>query len=101
MEVEVTGANQIERAKSVKDRVRVKRKTLEAVLEQCQRALEMVSNAGGCVDDDDDKDSDDDADSDGVDERCEGSLAPCDRETDEVIGFCEFDFVFNFCFLVF
>jgi len=85
MEVEVSGAKpidgEIERSKSVKDQVRVKRKTLEAVLEQCQRALEMISNTG-CIDDDD-KDSDDGADSDGVDERTDGSSAPCDKETDE------------------
>lgn len=86
MEVEVSGAKpidgEIERSKSVKDQVRVKRKTLEAVLEQCQRALEMISNTG-CIDDDD-KDSDDGADSDGVDERTDGSSAPCDKETDEL-----------------
>ncbi|CAI0467770.1 unnamed protein product [Linum tenue] len=35
-----------------KDRLRVKRKTLQTVLEQCQRALELLNNA----DDDDDDD---------------------------------------------
>ncbi|XP_052190274.1 uncharacterized protein LOC127799979 [Diospyros lotus] len=44
------------RAQSKKD-ARVKRKTLEAVLEQCQRALELLSTTdGGGGDDDDDSD---------------------------------------------
>jgi hypothetical protein len=86
MEVEVSGAKpiggEIDRSKSVKDQVRVKRKTLEAVLEQCQRTLQMISNTD-CVDDDD-KVSDDGAESDGDDDGTEGSLALCDRETDEL-----------------
>lgn len=43
-----------------KDRLRVKRKTLEAVLQNCQRALELLGNAD-CVDNDDCSDSDADA----------------------------------------
>nr|XP_043635850.1 uncharacterized protein LOC122606998 [Erigeron canadensis] len=44
-----------------KDQVRVKRKTLEAVLDQCQRALELLSNPNNtnCVEDDSDESSDD------------------------------------------
>lgn len=44
-----------------KDRLRVKRKTLETVLEQCQRALELLSNTSSVddVDEDDDADKDD------------------------------------------
>nr|GEU43686.1 hypothetical protein [Tanacetum cinerariifolium] len=38
---------------SDKDQVRVKRKTLEAVLDQCQKALELLS-ANGIIDDNDD-----------------------------------------------
>ncbi|CAK7347234.1 unnamed protein product [Dovyalis caffra] len=40
-----------------KDQVRVRRKTLEVVLEQCQRALELLNNTDG-VDDYDDDDGD-------------------------------------------
>ncbi|MBA0808652.1 hypothetical protein Gohar_024374 [Gossypium harknessii] len=36
-----------------KDQVRVKRKTLQAVLEECQRALELLSNCEDGTDDDD------------------------------------------------
>lgn len=38
---------------SDKDQVRVKRKTLEAVLDQCQKALELLSTNGFIEDDDD------------------------------------------------
>lgn len=41
--------------------VRVKRKTLQTVLEQCQRALELINNASS--DDDDDDENDDVSDS--------------------------------------
>ncbi|KAA8538166.1 hypothetical protein F0562_027774 [Nyssa sinensis] len=89
VEAEVSGSKsiggRIEGAKSEKDRVRVKRKTLEAVLQQCQRAIELLGN-DGCVDEDDDED-DSDADGGEADEKeiGEGSSAPCrDRETDEL-----------------
>ncbi|KAD2393902.1 hypothetical protein E3N88_40879 [Mikania micrantha] len=42
----------VERVNLERFQVRVKRKTLEAVLDQCQRALELLS-ATGCVEDDD------------------------------------------------
>ncbi|CAA0841035.1 Unknown protein [Striga hermonthica] len=45
----------------MKDKVRVNRKALEAVLEQCQLALQQLA-AGYDVDDDDDDDNDDDDD---------------------------------------
>ncbi|KAF7817019.1 testis-specific Y-encoded-like protein 2 isoform X2 [Senna tora] len=54
MEVEVSDPKpivEIRRENSDKDRVRVKRKTLQTVLEQCQRALELLNTASG-VDDD-------------------------------------------------
>ncbi|KAD6119562.1 hypothetical protein E3N88_10833 [Mikania micrantha] len=55
--VEVSGGGKpimgdVERVNSERDQVRVKRKTLEAVLNQCQRALELLSTTG-CVEDDD------------------------------------------------
>ncbi|KAK9758274.1 hypothetical protein RND81_01G219700 [Saponaria officinalis] len=53
----------IERRES--NEVRVKRKTLKAVLEECQRALESLNDD---VDDDHDKDGDDDDDDDHVDD---------------------------------
>jgi len=62
-----------------KDRLRVKRKTLEAVLQNCQRALELLGNAD-CVDNDDCSDSDADA---GSVEGGECSLGR-DKETDEL-----------------
>lgn len=43
------------RLNSERDQVRVKRKTLEAVLDQCQRALELLSTTG-CIQDDEDDD---------------------------------------------
>ncbi|KAK9067814.1 hypothetical protein SSX86_011925 [Deinandra increscens subsp. villosa] len=52
--VEVSGGAKpiIAGVNSERDQVRVKRKTLEAVLDQCQRALELLSSTG-CVEDDD------------------------------------------------
>ncbi|KAK6938082.1 hypothetical protein RJ641_031590 [Dillenia turbinata] len=66
----------VEGEKSDKDQIRVKRKSLQAVLEQCQRALELLSNAG-CDDEDDDANEDEGS--------TEGSSSPYrDRETDEL-----------------
>jgi len=62
-----------------KDRLRVKRKTLEAVLQNCQRALELLGNAD-CVDNDDCSDSDADAGSVEGGECSSGR----DKETDEL-----------------
>lgn len=75
-----------------KDEVRVKRKALNAVLENCQRALELLSNAGGLEDDGDDADSDG-SKGIGEDESCEGSSSSSpsrDADTDEVCEFIEF-----------
>lgn len=55
------------------DPVRVKRKTLQAVLEQCQRALELINNAS-----DDDND-----DVSGSSDESTPSTRP-DPETDQV-----------------
>ncbi|KAI8014320.1 hypothetical protein LOK49_LG05G03082 [Camellia lanceoleosa] len=74
--VEVPGSKPVGGGDSEKDRLRVKRKTLEAVLQQCQRALELIGDTGF------------DADADGAvsddgEEAPEGSSAP-DKETDEL-----------------
>ncbi|THG10449.1 hypothetical protein TEA_003247 [Camellia sinensis var. sinensis] len=74
--VEVPGSKPVGGGDSENDRLRVKRKTLEAVLQQCQRALELIGDTGF------------DADADGAvsddgEEAPEGSSAP-DKETDEL-----------------
>ncbi|KAE8653918.1 RNF214 protein [Hibiscus syriacus] len=67
-----------------KDQVRVKRKTLQAVLEQCQRALELLNKAEAGIDDNDD-DEEDGYDKD-VDRRGEvsGGGLQSDQEADEL-----------------
>ncbi|XP_059461368.1 uncharacterized protein LOC132190405 isoform X2 [Corylus avellana] len=92
MEVEVSESKSmamaigmLRREDSEKDRVRVKRKTLQTVLEQCQRALEMLNTTSGG--DDDEEDDSDDAGGADVDEeqRGEGSGSlRGDREADEL-----------------
>lgn len=64
-----------------KDRVRVKRKTLEAVLQQCQFALQQL--ASGC---DDLDDSSDGSDSEVPQVSGSDAAAPdsCDTDTNEV-----------------
>ncbi|CAK9151392.1 unnamed protein product [Ilex paraguariensis] len=88
MEVEVSGAKPIgvgiERAKSERDRIRVKRKTLQDVLEQCQRTLELLSNTG-FVDDKNDQEDDRNVDADDAEETGMASSVPCrDNETEEL-----------------
>ncbi|XP_059631274.1 uncharacterized protein LOC132274121 [Cornus florida] len=84
MEVEVsgselTGGGRIERVKTEKDRVRVKRKALEAALEECQRALQLISNTS-CVDGEADY-----AEAAEEEECAEASSGPCcDSEADEM-----------------
>ena len=83
-----TAIGVLRRENSDKDRVRVKRKTLQTVLEQCQRALEMLNTTSGG--DDDEEDDSDDAGGADVDEeqRGEGSGSlRGDREADEVWNF--------------
>ncbi|KAI4337615.1 hypothetical protein L6164_016007 [Bauhinia variegata] len=53
-----SGIVAIQRENSEKDRLRVKRKTLEVVLEQCQRALELLNTTNGVADEEDDSESD-------------------------------------------
>ncbi|KAJ9673982.1 hypothetical protein PVL29_023499 [Vitis rotundifolia] len=82
MEVEVSGSNSLDVPKVETDRVRVKRKTLQAVLEQCQRALELLGNTGDVLDGDDEDDAVDGAE---VEAESDGSASPCrDREADEL-----------------
>ncbi|TYH72272.1 hypothetical protein ES332_D05G242700v1 [Gossypium tomentosum] len=91
MEIEVTGSSSKESFAMVvgglkrkvveeKDQVRVTRKTLQAVLEQCQRAIESISNSEGGIDDDDEDDKDD------MDPQGEASGAGLqrDQEVDEL-----------------
>lgn len=70
---------------SDRDRVRVRRKTLDAVLEQCQRALQFLSDTGYVDEDDDDYDVDDvEGDVRRVESSSSGDLPCQDRETDEL-----------------
>ncbi|KAJ9166488.1 hypothetical protein P3X46_021236 [Hevea brasiliensis] len=78
------------KAEEDKDPVRVKRKTLKAVLEKCQRSLELLSNNTDVVDEEDD-DNDNGGgkpaveDDDDDEPRRECSVAsPCDREAYEL-----------------
>ncbi|KAB2628816.1 hypothetical protein D8674_033611 [Pyrus ussuriensis x Pyrus communis] len=96
VEVEVAGTKPSADAKlrrvdsQHKDQLRVKRKTLQAVLEQCQRALESLGTTGGAdeEDDGDDDEDDDDNSSRGAavdDDRRQGrgstsSLADCEAD---------------------
>ncbi|KAL3340178.1 hypothetical protein AABB24_028683 [Solanum stoloniferum] len=85
--VEVTGTKPIQlvRAKSNQDRIKVKRKTLEAVLQECQRALELLSTTGSVEEDTDESNSSSDVDRDALDDSGQGSSTPsADVETDEL-----------------
>lgn len=70
-----------------KDRVRVKRKTLQAVLEQCQRALELLNSTSGVDDDDDSADDVDGENTDGDQSGESSGSLQGDREADEVCNF--------------
>ncbi|KAL6184628.1 hypothetical protein ACLB2K_046028 [Fragaria x ananassa] len=68
MEVEVADSK-LRRGDSDKDQLRVKKKTLQAVLDQCQRALESLgTTADGADDDGDDEEEDRDGGGDAVGE---------------------------------
>lgn len=67
-----------------KDRVRVKRKTLQAVLEQCQRALELLNSTSGVDDDDDSADDVDGENTDGDQSGESSGSLQGDREADEL-----------------
>ncbi|XP_065881375.1 uncharacterized protein [Euphorbia lathyris] len=76
--------------KEDKDRIRVKKKTLKVLLEQCQRALESLSVSDGVIDEDVDDDHDKAGRNPTMEENCgepsrESSLElPADREADEL-----------------
>ena len=79
-----------ERGKIEKDELKVRMKTLKAVMEQCKRALEAI-NPDNLYDENNDSDPDDDDDSNDSkvsDERgnCEQSSSP-DHEAEEVSCF--------------
>ncbi|XP_059279651.1 uncharacterized protein LOC132033638 isoform X2 [Lycium ferocissimum] len=78
-----TNPIQMVRAKSEQDRIKVKRKTLEAVLQECQRALELLSSSGN-VEDDDDDDTDESNSNTDVDRHDSGQGSSADTETDEL-----------------
>lgn len=76
---------QLVRAKSNQDRIKVKRKTLEAVLQECQRALELLSTTGSVEDGTDESNSSSDVDRDALEDSGQGSSTPsADVETDEL-----------------
>lgn len=76
---------QLVRAKSNQDRIKVKRKTLEAVLQECQRALELLSTTGSVEEDTDESNSSSDVDRDALEDSGQGSSTPsADVETDEL-----------------
>ena len=52
-------AAKLTRGGSEEDRLRVKRKTLQAVLDQCQRALELLGTTADGGDDDDEEEEED------------------------------------------
>lgn len=74
----------VERVNSERDPFRVKRKTLEAVLNQCQRALELLSTTGRIEDDDESGDEvvDDDDSAGSSSGRRGSSPQPQDGEAD-------------------
>ncbi|KAE8666768.1 hypothetical protein F3Y22_tig00112491pilonHSYRG00240 [Hibiscus syriacus] len=67
-----------------KDQVRVTKKTLQAVLEQCQRAIELISNGEGGIDDDDVEDEADDKDDVDPQGEVSGVGLQRDQEVDEL-----------------
>ncbi|KAJ8771537.1 hypothetical protein K2173_026714 [Erythroxylum novogranatense] len=84
MEIEVSSSNPCvavedeRKNKADKDRVRVKKKSLQAVIEECQRALELLSNGG-------DADDEDECGKRELKQTQEESLgSPVDQEADEL-----------------
>lgn len=76
-----------ERGRIERDELKVRMKTLKAVMEQCKRALEAI-NPDNLYDENNVSDPDDDDDSKVSDERenCEQSSSP-DHEAEEVSRF--------------
>lgn len=82
MEVEVSDPNPVAKIWSQiseKERVRVKRKTLQTVLEQCQQALELINASTDASDEDDS-----DIETTVPDEEATRPSLPPDPEADEV-----------------
>ncbi|CAH9052030.1 unnamed protein product [Cuscuta europaea] len=87
MDLAVAGGDEKEirllRANSERDPLRVKRKTLETVLQQCQRALELL-NSSGCTEEED-EDYAGDARKDAAAENGQSSFTPSsDAEAEEL-----------------
>ncbi|CAN6542865.1 unnamed protein product [Malus baccata var. baccata] len=101
MEVEVVSGSKpsadaiLSRVDSQKDRLRVKRKTLQAVLEQCQRALESLGTTGGADEEDDGDDGEEDDDNNSSrgsavdDERRQGRGSTSSRADCEADELCD------------
>jgi hypothetical protein len=89
--MEAVEASATARVNSEKDRVRLKKKTLQSVVDQCQRALELLATTSG-GDDDEEEEEEDDGDGANfcAESRGEGSGSlQSDREADKVwnLGF--------------
>ncbi|TQD93411.1 hypothetical protein C1H46_021000 [Malus baccata] len=101
MEVEVVSGSKpsadaiLRRVDSQKDQLRVKRKTLQAVLEQCQRALESLGTTGGADEEDDGDDGEEDDDDNSSrgsavdDERRQGGGSTSSRADCEADELCD------------
>ena len=86
MEIEVSSSiptSTVDFEERNKDQVRVRRKTLKVVLEQCQRALELLNNADG-VDDDEDTSGEESKEVESSPSRDSSSTSLGDQEADEV-----------------
>ncbi|KAJ6997609.1 hypothetical protein D5086_010903 [Populus alba] len=86
MEIEVSSSirtSTVDFEERNKDQVRVRRKTLKVVLEQCQRALELLNNADG-VDDDEDTSGEESKEVESSPSRDSSSTPLGDQEADEL-----------------
>lgn len=86
MEIEVSSSiptSTVDFEERNKDQVRVRRKTLKVVLEQCQRALELLNNADG-VDDDEDTSGEESKEVESSPSRDSSSTSLGDQEADEL-----------------
>ncbi|KAI5588984.1 hypothetical protein POPTR_005G157500v4 [Populus trichocarpa] len=86
MEIEVSSSippSTVDLEERNKDQVRVRRKTLKVVLEQCQRALELLNNADG-VDDDGYSSGEESKEVESSPSRDSSSTSLGDQEADEL-----------------
>ncbi|KAG6774122.1 hypothetical protein POTOM_021471 [Populus tomentosa] len=89
MEIEVSSSippSTVDLKERNNDQVRVRRKTLKAVLEQCQRALELLNNADG-FDDDGDSSGEESKEVESSPSRDSSSTSLGDQEADELCDF--------------